>query len=146
MKRNEKQLAEKQAKASGAKKVNGQLVGVADFHRDERGRVWRDRDEELEFRGLLANSEEVGPLDTSAYPSSRSSKTRHRPEPLSIMPTNTDHRARGDAETARREFLEASFNPASKAILTGPNPSSVTVDSHASKRSGLKRLFKSKSN
>jgi hypothetical protein len=136
--RNEKRYAEKQAKAAGATKVNGQLVGVPELHRDARGGRWRDQDEELEFRGLLADSD---PLDTSAHPSSRSSKSRHRPEPLSLVPQNTDRRV----ESARREFLDSSFNPTSKPIFSGPNPSSVTIDSHASKRSGFKRLFKSRS-
>ena len=142
MARNEKRYAEKQAKAAGATKVNGQLVGVSELHRDARGGRWRDQDEELEFRGLLANADEVDPLDASAHPSSHSSKSRHRPEPLSLVPQNTDRRA----DSARREFIESSFNPTGKPIFSGPNPSSVTVDSHASKQSRLKRLFKSRSN
>lgn len=165
------QYAVKQAKASGAPKVHGQRVGVDELYRDGRGGVWRDQDEELEYRGLLGeNSEpaqgadfdqwvgfdgergaaafdgaEVDPLDTSA----RSSRAhRRRTAPLSPVTQNTSHRSRAanstDGDAARREFLDSSFVPApSKPVYASANPSSATVDSYP-KKSVLKGLFRSK--
>ncbi|THH27315.1 hypothetical protein EUX98_g6877 [Antrodiella citrinella] len=42
------------AKAAGAVKVNGQLVGVGSVWRDGEGGIWRDKDEELEYAHLLS--------------------------------------------------------------------------------------------
>ncbi|KAF7798711.1 hypothetical protein EIP86_009935 [Pleurotus ostreatoroseus] len=53
-----KQQAKKQAKAAGATRENGQLVGVGELHRDGRGGVWRDPEEEMEYTGLLDRDEE----------------------------------------------------------------------------------------
>ena len=192
-----KRYAEKQAKATGASKTSGQLVGVGELHRDGRGGVWRDQDEELEYEGLLAANEssdtsvepgwdwvqfdeqrgvgaadggrssmstqdsrldpryaiqaEVDPLDTSLLPhSSRSSKSRRRPEPLTLASPHTSHRIRATnptdhLEDARREFLDSSFNPVPKPVFSASNASSATIDSSGSKKSSvLKGLFKSK--
>ncbi|GJF00268.1 hypothetical protein PsYK624_165520 [Phanerochaete sordida] len=54
---NVKRYARKQAKADGAVKVEGQLVGVGDVWRDGAGGVWRDQDEEMEFAHLLGDAE-----------------------------------------------------------------------------------------
>lgn len=48
-------FAKTEAKAAGAVKVNGQLVGVGGVWRDGDGGVWRDQDEELEYTYLLAS-------------------------------------------------------------------------------------------
>ncbi|KAH8104635.1 hypothetical protein BXZ70DRAFT_601558 [Cristinia sonorae] len=42
-----------EAKAAGAVKVDGQLVGVGGVWKDGEGGIWRDRDEELEYAHLL---------------------------------------------------------------------------------------------
>ncbi|KAI0786808.1 hypothetical protein C8Q75DRAFT_245316 [Abortiporus biennis] len=46
-----------EAKAAGAVKVDGQLVGVGGVYRDGEGGIWRDQDEELEYTHLLAVDE-----------------------------------------------------------------------------------------
>ena len=50
--------AEAQAKAAGAAKVGGQLVGVGDVWRDGEGGIWRDQDEEWEYAHLLGGDED----------------------------------------------------------------------------------------
>lgn len=50
--------AEAQAKAAGAIKVDGQLVGVGDVWRDGEGGIWRDQDEEWEYAHLLGGDED----------------------------------------------------------------------------------------
>lgn len=53
-------FAQAQAKAGGAVKVNGQLVGVGSVWRDGEGGVWRDEDEEWEYAHLLGGDESYG--------------------------------------------------------------------------------------
>lgn len=48
------QFVKLEARAAGATKVDGQLVGVGSVWRDGEGGVWRDQDEELEYVHLLA--------------------------------------------------------------------------------------------
>ncbi|KAK7690044.1 hypothetical protein QCA50_006689 [Cerrena zonata] len=50
--------AQTQAKAAGAVKVDGQLVGVGDVWRDGEGGIWRDQDEEWEYAHLLGGDED----------------------------------------------------------------------------------------
>ncbi|CAL1713182.1 unnamed protein product [Somion occarium] len=51
-------FAEAHAKAAGAVKVDGQLVGVGDVWRDGEGGIWRDQDEEWEYAHLLGGDED----------------------------------------------------------------------------------------
>lgn len=51
-------FAHAQAKAAGATKINGQLVGVGSVWRDGEGGIWRDEDEEWEFAHLLGGEED----------------------------------------------------------------------------------------
>ncbi|KAI0702291.1 hypothetical protein BC835DRAFT_105227 [Cytidiella melzeri] len=53
-----KQYTKIQAKANGAMKVDGQVVGVGDVYRDEEGGVWMDQDEVWEFAHLLGGDED----------------------------------------------------------------------------------------
>ncbi|KAI0345850.1 hypothetical protein BDW22DRAFT_918312 [Trametopsis cervina] len=53
-----KEYAEAQAKANGAKKTDGQLVGVGDVWRDEEGGIWMDQDEEWEYTHLLGGDDD----------------------------------------------------------------------------------------
>lgn len=55
-----KQYAEKQAKRSGAKKENGQVVGVTPLWQDGQGGVWRDQEEQWEYTHLLGGPERNG--------------------------------------------------------------------------------------
>lgn len=54
-----RQFNRAEAKAAGAVKVNGQLVGVGDVWRDEQGGIWRDQEEEWEFTHLLGGDDDV---------------------------------------------------------------------------------------
>ena len=62
-----KRYAELHAKAAGAEKVNGQLVGVGDVWRDGEGGIWRDQDEEWEFAHLLGGEEDFCSGDGKAH-------------------------------------------------------------------------------
>ncbi|EKM50564.1 uncharacterized protein PHACADRAFT_263915 [Phanerochaete carnosa HHB-10118-sp] len=154
-----KQAAEKEAKRAGAKKVNGQYVGVSDVYRDAEGRVWRDRDEAWEYHALVERNtrraeeeDEVwghrerrgrthADFGGDASPTSslenydapvHHGKTRRRPEPLDLTPSRPSTSLRRHyVEDARREFLESSFVP----------PTAPTEN----KRSGLLSMFKSSS-
>ncbi|PCH44523.1 hypothetical protein WOLCODRAFT_123713 [Wolfiporia cocos MD-104 SS10] len=55
-----KRFAEAQARAGGAKMVNGKLVGVDGMWHDGEGGVWRDQDEEWEYAHLLGEEENYG--------------------------------------------------------------------------------------
>lgn len=153
-----KQAAEKEAKRAGAKKANGQYVGVSDVYRDAEGRVWRDRDEAWERRGLVERNapsrddEAWGRRDRrgraqpdfggDVSPTSslenydaplHHGKAKRRPEPLDLTPARPSASSRRHpAEDARREFFESSFVPAAAPVETV-------------KRSGLLNMFKSSS-
>lgn len=58
-----KRYTKAQAKAAGAARVDGQIVGVGDVWRDAEGGVWRDQDEVWEFVHLLGDDEEDLPMD-----------------------------------------------------------------------------------
>ncbi|EMD38967.1 hypothetical protein CERSUDRAFT_112682 [Gelatoporia subvermispora B] len=53
---NIKRLTEAKARAGGAVRVDGQLVGVGDVWRDGAGGVWWDQDEEWEYAHLLGGA------------------------------------------------------------------------------------------
>jgi hypothetical protein len=53
-----KNYAEAHAKANGAAKHNGQLLGVGDVWRDEEGGAWMDEDEVWEFTHLLSGDDD----------------------------------------------------------------------------------------
>lgn len=151
-----RQSAEKEAKRNGAKKVDGQLVGVAPLHCDANGRVWRDQDEEWEYEHLLSagaereqggdwvqfderarrrRSESTSNSDDSRSaftPSSRSSKSKHRPEPLNLAPI--------DPVDARRDFLQSSFAPQPVVPATAP------LDVPSKRPTLLKSMFGGKKN
>lgn len=152
-----KQAAEKEAKRAGAKKVNGQYVGVGDVYRDAEGRVWRDRDEAWEHHALIERNTrqaeqevwgrrerrgrthadfggDVSPTSSlESYDApAHHGKAKRRPEPLDLAPSRPSTSSRKHyAGDARREFLDSSFVPP-------PAPSET-------KRSGLLNMFKSSS-
>ena len=153
-----RQEANREAKRAGAKKVNGQYVGVEVLHRDAEGRVWRDRDEELEYAGLLdregprAESQEWVRFSEDSGRTSQSSsvenhersrhhgKSKRRPEPLDLAPSmpHGSHRTHAvDSMDARREFLQSSFAPAA-----APMESQVSLDVSSGKKTGLKMSMK----
>lgn len=151
-----RQAAEKEAKRAGAKKVNGQYVGVGAVHRDNDGRVWRDQDEEWEYTHLLGreaegaenqewvrfseDSSRTSPSVDNHERSRHHTKSKRRPEPLDLAPSRPHGSSRRgysvDQSDAHHEFLQSSFTPAPGAMA-----SNASLDV-SSKRSGLKLNMK----
>lgn len=136
-----RQAAENEAKRNGARKTNGQVAGVGQPWRDEEGRVWRDEQEQWEYRGLLRDrhgrrqSEAEG--DSSPTSSvenyhdrpraQRDGKTKRRPEPLDLAPSRPHGSSRAySVDEGRREFA---------------HPAAVVPAEPSGKRSALKPMF-----
>ncbi|KAH8093258.1 hypothetical protein BXZ70DRAFT_390118 [Cristinia sonorae] len=95
-----RRFVEARAKATGAVKVNGKYVGAGDIWRDDRGGVWRDQDEELEYARLLPKETKDkswvgfggGKSKTLAVPSAEDELRRGSVSTMDTMDSDLDPR------------------------------------------------------
>ncbi|THH01903.1 hypothetical protein EW026_g866 [Hermanssonia centrifuga] len=142
-------FAENQAKAVGAVKVNGQLVGVGDVWRDEQGGIWMDQDEEWEFTHLLGEDDfsmHSGDWIRFDSPSAQENKSRsvtagdeHR-RSLSTQDSDLSPRYAMNAESESQDDLAVFGSILAPTVLRKPGMSVLSIPARS--RRSAKHLRK----
>ncbi|KAI0074014.1 hypothetical protein K474DRAFT_1774292 [Panus rudis PR-1116 ss-1] len=135
--------AEAQAKAAGAVKVDGQLVGVGDVWRDGEGGIWRDQDEEWEYAHLLGGEEDfcIGEVQWVQFGSNKGSPLIEvRRESTSTRDSDLSMRFAMNAESDSRDDLAVFGGALSPVERTKPGMSVLAIP--ARNRRAAKHLRK----
>lgn len=136
-----KRYAELQAKAAGAVKVDGQLVGVGDVWRDGEGGIWRDQDEEWEYAHLLGGDEDFceGEVQWVPFSSPTLHEDAHRAS-LSTQDSDLSARYAMHAETDAHDDLAVFGGALLPTTLIKPGMSVLAIPARS--RRAAKHLRK----
>lgn len=127
-----KRYAELQAKAAGAVKIDGQLVGVGDVWRDGESGIWRDQDEEWEFAHLLGGEEDfcAGDAQWVQFNSPKLAEVERR-ESLSTQDSDLSARYAMNADTDSHDDLAVFGGDLLPTTLIKPGMSVLAIPSRS---------------